>query len=363
MADTQQLKVGAVYLSFDELVRHLDAYAIQTKTSYKVSSRDHRRFLAVCVGHKDYGCPWRLRATFSARTKDVVLTRFNDTHTCPEHLRTQSKVASSVRFLQPLVQREVHANPQCRPADIVRAIEEREGIKVSYMAAYRSRELSRKALYGSEMNAFKVFPQLCHYLKSIDKNCTVDLALDSNNKFCSIFACPSACKAAFLCSRPVVGLRSSPLRGRFPQTLLLALGLDANDNHFILAYALVPVENHDSWAYFLANLTAAVPSLTALDTVLISKRDAGVESAAELLLPSVPHSHCAWHLAEDVCRRFGRGPKDLVGRMARTTKRDKFERLLSEMEAFHSAAAQHVKTCPPPHKWAASFLGGPGKRR
>ena len=350
-----EINQGSVFLSFDSLVHALDQYAIRHKTSYKVLRRDQYRFVAVCVNHKTHGCEWRLRATCPSRNRDVVVTRFNASHNCPEHLRAQSNVATSVRYLLPHIQHEIHANPQCSAAELMRILQERDGIKVSYMSAYRSRELSRKALYGSEADAFRMFPKLCNYLRSIDPNATVDRSVDSESRFYAGFFCPGACKAAFLCSRPVVSLSALTLKGKPNITVLMALGLDANDSTLMLAFSLVPIEDHNSWSYFLANLVGAIPSLTTLETVLVSKHANGSASAASLLLPDVPHSQCTWSMAEEVGKQYGRGPQELFTRAARTTKKDKYMRLMREMSARHEAAATLV-TNAEPITWAATLF-------
>jgi hypothetical protein len=47
--------------------------------------------------------------------------------------------------------------------------------------------------------------------------------------------------------------------------LLVACGIDANDHVVPLAFALVPIENHEWWTWFLKYLDYSFPSFKTLN--------------------------------------------------------------------------------------------------
>jgi hypothetical protein len=63
---------------------------------------------------------------------------------------------------------------------------------------------------------------------------------------------------AFTHLRGLVATDGTYLRGAFVHTLLLAVGIDA-ENHIVpLAWALVESETESSWRWFLRNLCEAI---------------------------------------------------------------------------------------------------------
>ena len=71
-------------------------------------------------------------------------------------------------------------------------------------------------------------------------------------KFKRIYNRYNAQKAGFLRGcRPIIGLDGCHLKGRFMGQILAATVRDANDNIFLVAFAVVEQENKDSWVWFL----------------------------------------------------------------------------------------------------------------
>lgn len=60
------------------------------------------------------------------------------------------------------------------------------------------------------------------------------------------FIAPSASKYCLQASRRIIGLDGTFLTGKLVLTLLLAVGIDANGQTTILAWAIVESENLDS---------------------------------------------------------------------------------------------------------------------
>jgi transposase-like protein len=93
--------------------------------------------------------------------------------------------------------------------------------------------------------------------------------------------------------RRFVTVDSTFLKGRFIQQLLLAVGIDANSNTLILAWAIIKSENENSWNYFFRHLAAVTPDIMDKTTVLVSDRNKGIAAADPELGPEILRVVCA----------------------------------------------------------------------
>ena len=77
--------------------------------------------------------------------------------------------------------------------------------------------------------------------------------------FQRIFICLEACKRRFLVAcRPVVGVDGCHLKGPYGEVLLAAITVEANMGYFPLDYAIVEIENQETWCWFLELLKEVV---------------------------------------------------------------------------------------------------------
>ena len=69
--------------------------------------------------------------------------------------------------------------------------------------------------------------------------------------FSRFYACLKACKDSFVACRLIIGVNGCFLKGKYGGKLLTTIGRDGNDQILPIAYAIVEVENKDSWKWFL----------------------------------------------------------------------------------------------------------------
>jgi transposase-like protein len=107
-------------------------------------------------------------------------------------------------------------------------------------------------------------------------------------------------------------------KSRFLIQLLLAVGIDANGNNIILAWALVESENQASWEYFFRLLRIAIPAISERECVLISDRNKDILGADGELGPRILRAIYCKHLQNNFTGKYSVALKALFWSLART---------------------------------------------
>ncbi|KAL5575748.1 hypothetical protein UlMin_017447 [Ulmus minor] len=159
--------------------------------------------------------------------------------------------------------------------------------------------------------------------------------------FKRIFICLQACAHGFMQGcRGIVGLDGCHLKGPFGGIMLGAVSLDANLQFFPLAYAIVEVEDKDSWAWFLTMLRDGVgENLDVRPWVLISDRQKGLIKAAGEVLPECTHRMCCHHILQNWQKMYKvPGLKDMFWEAANATNVYEFRLAMDKIRAENEAA-------------------------
>ncbi|XP_068339060.1 uncharacterized protein [Pyrus communis] len=106
-----------------------------------------------------------------------------------------------------------------------------------------------------------------------------------------------ACKNGFKNGcRQFVGLDGFHLKRVFRGQLLSAVRMDANNQTWVIAYAIVELEIKDSWVWFLELLAADLEIVNQRAWTFIFDKQKGLIPAFEKVLPNCNHRFCVRHL-------------------------------------------------------------------
>ncbi|XP_022631890.1 uncharacterized protein LOC111240670 [Vigna radiata var. radiata] len=218
--------------------------------------------------------------------------------------------------------------------------------------AYRAKAYASDEVEGSFTMQYLRLYDYGHELLARNPGSTVKVAVEENDGkpvFLRFYACFKACKNSFLLCRPIIGLDGCFLKGRYRGGLLTAVARDANDQMMPLAYAIVEVENKDTWSWFMELLiedlggTEVCSSLT-----LISDQQKGLLPAVQNLLPGVSHRFCVRHLYANFRKKFpGKNLKKLMWRAATATHPQKWESEMRSIREVNEEAFRHLVAIPP----------------
>jgi hypothetical protein len=120
------------------------------------------------------------------------------------------------------------------------------------------------------------------------------------------------------------------------------------------AWAHVPSEDKENWAWMLKNCVAAFPRLnTDPESVVVSDRDKGLRPAVAECVPGTYHRNCAKHLEQHVQKLGGRAAVGLFWAAVKTPSRAHLDLLLVEMSTKFPAVHAYLTSAElPVSSWA-----------
>ncbi|KAB2622173.1 hypothetical protein D8674_024355 [Pyrus ussuriensis x Pyrus communis] len=124
--------------------------------------------------------------------------------------------------------------------------------------AYRALDRALRIIEGKHAEQYTKLWDFAEEVKKTNPGSTVKVKLD-RGRFQRIYVCLGACKEGFKSGcRPLIGLDGCHLKSLYGGQLLCAVGIDPNDETWVIAYAVVEMENKSSWIWFLELLAVDV---------------------------------------------------------------------------------------------------------
>ncbi|CAA7041904.1 unnamed protein product [Microthlaspi erraticum] len=96
--------------------------------------------------------------------------------------------------------------------------------------------------------------------------------------------------------RPLLGLDGTFFSGKIKGTVLVAMGRDADNRIYPVAWGVVSVENFDNWQWFLRKLKIDLQLNDGDQYIIVSDRQKGLIKAVQVELPKTEHRMCVRHI-------------------------------------------------------------------
>jgi hypothetical protein len=169
--------------------------------------------------------------------------------------------------------------------------------------------------------------------------------------------------AGFAHYRPIVSVDATFLTGKYKSTLMVAVGMTAENQLLPLAFALVEGENNESWSWFFHLVRKEVlgPDRS---ICMISDRHHSLLNGAKDPIdghPPLIHRWCSHHFAANIWKK--QWSKEVIARLKALCKfkeEKKFEARLKELEKIlnDDAKAWLLQQWLEKSKWALAFDEG-----
>jgi MULE transposase domain len=155
------------------------------------------------------------------------------------------------------------------------------------MPAYWTIQAVLTEMYGDEAESFTKFPAFAERFMAADEYsyCYITYHAETYN-FQAAFFAPGGIRRAgrWICS--FIGIDGTHTGSKFWMTLLIAVGIDANNKTLPMAWALVPIESESWWTWFLEQFMLAYCA-NVLGVVFMSDREKGLPAAINKVFPKV----------------------------------------------------------------------------
>ncbi|XP_059288740.1 uncharacterized protein LOC132042140 [Lycium ferocissimum] len=146
--------------------------------------------------------------------------------------------------------------------------------------AQKGRKKAIEMVFGDFETSFKTLPRYMAALKYFNPGTVVEwehqsTTMQGEHIFKFLFWAYKPSIDGFKSCRPVISIDGTHLYGKYEMKLLIAVGIDANNNIFPLAYAIVARESFESWTWFLMLLWRHIVR-ERIEIGLISDRHQGI---------------------------------------------------------------------------------------
>ncbi|XP_019184504.1 PREDICTED: uncharacterized protein LOC109179472 [Ipomoea nil] len=269
-------------------------------------------------------------------------------------------------FLAKYYKDEFKLNEEWGRVQFQRHVKKKFRCNISKFQSFRAKQKAKLLVTGSQNHQYNLLLDYCEELKKTNPGTSVKLILDNTysmegrSRFKRLYICYGACKEGFLNGcRPLIGVDGCHLKGnQNGGQLLSAVGVDANNNMYPIAFAVVEGELNETWKWFLELLDGDLHiSQNPIGWTFISDKQKGLVPAFEELFPYIEHRHCVRHLHANFSKDGygGQVMKQNFWAACRSTTESEFQKHLEGLRLLNPKAAQWILDREPRHFCRAYF--------
>ncbi|XP_074337275.1 uncharacterized protein LOC141674470 [Apium graveolens] len=283
-----------------------------------------------------------MRAAFMHNSGHWRININREEHRCLVDRSLQDHKKLSARMISLIVKPLVIDTPEIPIKTIIPLINNEHNHIVGYKKAWRGKQIAIEEVYGSSATTYQALPIFLAAIKktnseTIDEIDVVPLAQERGMFVCKrIFWCLKAMMDGWQHAHPVISIDGTFLKGRYRGKLLVAMGVDSNNDHFPLCYGLVDEETYENWSWFLQRIRRHV-CRQKTGVCIISDRAASILSAIRdpqngFVEPLDIHRFCLLHVRSNFCHHhLGDELKKLMWKGGTTTQVSKHDAYMARI--------------------------------
>ncbi|XP_021990818.1 uncharacterized protein LOC110887548 [Helianthus annuus] len=353
-------KVGTRFASrdaFKEAVRRYSVTIGRNLYLAKSETGNCGRIVVKCIE----GCPFFLLCSLHKGKECYMVKRVQNKHSCQRNMIKNRQLTT--RFIANEFLPLFRSKPNWSTKEIVLAVKQKYKVIITKWLAYKAKSCAHKKLHGPMRDHYSKIGAYMDILKKTNPTSTFVLVtappgfinLDPTTTcetFFRLFVCFDGFKKGFLAGcRKVLCLDGCFLKTFLGGMLLTAVGSDANDQMYPLAWAVVEGENNDSWEWLMEELRKCLGINDGGEAwTFISDQQKGLLNAVALIWPRAEHRNCARHIYANWHKTFkDEELKELYWKATRAYCEPKCIQALDEMRSINPDAIEALlkqdKTC------------------
>ncbi|CAA7048313.1 unnamed protein product [Microthlaspi erraticum] len=347
-------RVGQAFSSKDSFRKAIDKYAVDMTRNIRYKRSETTKVGAVCA---EKGCPWNIYASINSSSKDMVVRTFVGKHTCSWNGKVQLLTSRKIcdKFID-----EFRRNPGLKAGEIRDRLRTNDRLLVSKDKCRETRRICTKMIADEYEEQFTRMYDYVGALKESNPGSTVILGTKAK-VFDKFYSCFAAMKEGWKngCRR-ILHLDGTFMKGKIKGEVLTAVGRDANDKMFPVAWAIVSVENKPNWEWFMTLLQEDLDLGSGNGLTLVSDQQKGLIAARDSVLPHCEHRMCARHIWANLYKKFG----DETGllhiafwKMAKAYNMRVFEQRVEDFKLLNHEAYERLMRWSACH-WSRAFFTG-----
>ncbi|XP_057745623.1 uncharacterized protein LOC130963539 [Arachis stenosperma] len=264
-----EFKVRQLFPTIEIFKKALKDYFVHEGKDMLYIKNEKHRLRATCAANK---CPWLIYISWNSASRCFQVKTLIDEHSCAWDYG--SNMADRQWLASKLI-KKLLIQPDMKLRYVMEHMIEEYNIQLNPRMIAKTLKVAREVVIG---NARDQYEKVRDYLNELHRSNPGTIALVktipqlvSFPLFDRLYICLDTSKKGFKegC-RPLIGLDGCFLKGYYGGQLLSAVGQDANNHFFIIAFAVVLNECKDTWKWFLTLLQEDLGEVTQFGLNFIS---------------------------------------------------------------------------------------------
>ncbi|KAL4278193.1 hypothetical protein GQ457_03G025200 [Hibiscus cannabinus] len=290
-----RFELGMIFESNIQFKEALRSFAVANRFDYKYTKNEKHRIRAKCKG---VGCPFMI---YLGKGTDGIyqIKTLVSKHSCSVTFKNKR---AYYKFVGKHFVNKLKIMPKLRLTDMMALGKEEIKVELTKNVCSRARKWAVNQIRGNVKKEFNRLYDYVFALREADPTGTFDLVVERPTPndtpiFRRLYVCFTGLKEGFIrYCRPVLCLDGCYLKGPLKGELLAAVGRDGNNQIFPIAWAVVEVENKETWGWFLKNIQIDLQLGNGDKVTVISDMQKGLLEEIPFVLPNVEHRFCARHM-------------------------------------------------------------------
>ncbi|KAI3502228.1 hypothetical protein L1887_30260 [Cichorium endivia] len=288
---------------------------------------------------KDMLC--KLWASWMSEEKSFQIKSLIHEHNCASNFKFGSIVNDA--WMGSHYTNEILHNQKFTVRQLREDVKQKFGIEVNMVKCRRGKNHALSLIQGTIVEQYAKLWSYGEEIRRSNTGSNVQLGVncigDGKNYFSRFYVCFQGLKEGWKTGcRRLINLDGCFLKGYCSGELLSAIGRDANNQIFLIAWAVVCVENKDNWKWFMENLTEDLHLESGVGVTLMSDQHKGLLEVVKEVLTSAEHGQCARHIYA-----------------SKATTKPQFKAVMKEIDHLSPGAYEHLMERDP-KTWSRAFF-------